>query len=470
MNVKDTNNLQSASNPMTIIDKDILTKQISNKQGYDRLQSQNSNGNNMMLSTQTLQNRDKSLGQVKQQSFKQKTIAGQLNPQYSHEDYTNFIFPCIKLKRSNKIKLITAILVLALILERYSFLVTVYKTKYFGYFLIMIVIALNTVFSGILALLRKKKRDKRLHQMFNIQRTPSVGFCVVGFIGLLDMFYAFFLFWPANVMPIWLLIILLQLFIPLKFFCAICMHNLQFFKVHIYSALIIIIGIVLALISLKDLDNSTVKYSSLFILCQFFDVISITIKEGLVRSQPLNQEQFNFKITLSQFIIGVLLTPIILAISQSVDYSGQTDPKDPDPFSNGNYDNFFQFMGVYMKLSVKCIFSVDAEDDDEIDNRCDFSFLYVFIYVCSLFIIQLSIQYLMRHKKGKNAKWIFSFMVPLTVLAFVLSILTIGGNEVIGTQSEFNIFYGFGLALVMIGVFLFNYFEEKKQKASIESF
>jgi hypothetical protein len=45
------------------------------------------------------------------------------------------------------------------------------------------------------------------------------------------------------------------------------------------------------------------------------DVISHAIKENLVRSQPLNQEKFNLKISISQFVIGVLLTPVILAIS-----------------------------------------------------------------------------------------------------------------------------------------------------------
>jgi len=36
-----------------------------------------------------------------------------------------------------------------------------------------------------------------------------------------------------------------------------------------------------------------------------------------VRSQPLNQEKFNFKISMSQLIIGLILTPAILAISVS---------------------------------------------------------------------------------------------------------------------------------------------------------
>lgn len=52
-----------------------------------------------------------------------------------------------------------------------------------------------------------------------------------------------------------------------------------------------------------------------FLLCQVIDAVSHAIKDNVVRSQPLNQEKFNLKIAISQFIIGVLLTPIILAIS-----------------------------------------------------------------------------------------------------------------------------------------------------------
>lgn len=45
------------------------------------------------------------------------------------------------------------------------------------------------------------------------------------------------------------------------------------------------------------------------------DVISHAIKESLVRSQPMNQEKFNLKIAISQFIIGLAITPLILQFS-----------------------------------------------------------------------------------------------------------------------------------------------------------
>ena len=68
-------------------------------------------------------------------------------------------------------------------------------------------------------------------------------------------------------------------------------------------------------------------------------------------------------------------------------------------------------------------------------------------------------------KSTRSARIIFSLMVPLTVGAFLL-----------GTLVEATIFYEIpdimeliALVLVGLGVWLYNWFEEKPQKASIES-
>ena len=52
-----------------------------------------------------------------------------------------------------------------------------------------------------------------------------------------------------------------------------------------------------------------------FLGSQVIDVISHSIKESLVRSQPMNQEKFNLKIAISQFLIGLAITPLILQFS-----------------------------------------------------------------------------------------------------------------------------------------------------------
>lgn len=83
----------------------------------------------------------------------------------------------------NMIKCTTVALLIAAFMERYCFIVTVYKMKYYGYVLIMIVIALNCVFNLILTKMRFKRQTKALHELFKIDRTPKVGSCIIAIIG-----------------------------------------------------------------------------------------------------------------------------------------------------------------------------------------------------------------------------------------------------------------------------------------------
>lgn len=96
---------------------------------------------------------------------------------------TYFLFRSLRLRKKTMISVMTGFLILSLLMERFCFIVTVYKTKYYGYVLILIVIFLNCVFNFALTRLRVKKQKKRLHELFNIERTPSVGWCIIGIIG-----------------------------------------------------------------------------------------------------------------------------------------------------------------------------------------------------------------------------------------------------------------------------------------------
>ena len=209
-------------------------------------------------------------------------------------------------------------LVIALFLERYCFVIAVYKTKNYGYVLILVVIFFNSIFLYLISRLRTKKHKKRLHELYNIESAPNVGFCVISLVGCIDMLKSFFLFWPANVMPIWLLVSMLQLFIPLNMILrSCCINNVLHYNIHWISALVIIVGCIVSAITLQQEYNEdtvstfhffnpiffsqegddNVYYSILLLISCFLDVISHTIKEALVRSQPLNQEKFNFKIS-----------------------------------------------------------------------------------------------------------------------------------------------------------------------------
>lgn len=105
------------------------------------------------------------------------------------------------------------------------------------------------------------------------------------------MSYAFFLFWPANEIPLWLLTTLLQFFIPLNMLFRSCCVGNSHNKIHILAGFIVVIGVAITMFDVirapedKDLY---LNYVLLFLLCSLMDVISHALKESIVRSQPLN--------------------------------------------------------------------------------------------------------------------------------------------------------------------------------------
>jgi hypothetical protein len=66
------------------------------------------------------------------------------------------------------------------------------------------------------------------------------------------MFYAFFLFWPANEISPWLVITLLQFFIPVNMFFGKCCTKLQYYRIHIMAALTILGGIAINMSVITD--------------------------------------------------------------------------------------------------------------------------------------------------------------------------------------------------------------------------
>ena len=87
------------------------------------------------------------------------------------------------MRKSKLTLLVSCILLLSLIMERFCFIVTVYKTRYYSYVLILIVVLFNCIFNFSLTKVRKKKHRRRLHELFNIERTPSVGWGTIAVIG-----------------------------------------------------------------------------------------------------------------------------------------------------------------------------------------------------------------------------------------------------------------------------------------------
>lgn len=104
------------------------------------------------------------------------------------------------------------------------------------------------------------------------------------------MLYAFFLFWPANVIPVWLLVTFLQFFIPLNMLFRACCIDSKHYLTHIFAGFIITSAVILNMVDIlgNNEKSSYLQYSLLFLLSSFFDVASHAMKESIVRSQPLN--------------------------------------------------------------------------------------------------------------------------------------------------------------------------------------
>ena len=154
------------------------------------------------------------------------------------------------------IYILTVTLVLALFFERFCFISTVYKSKNYGCCLILIVMVFNTVFLWFIQFFRQNKHKKRLFELYNTDQEPTVNICVAVTVSIIDLLKAFFLFWPANAMPMWLLISLLQLFIPLNMLLkSFCIDGVQHHKIHWIAALIIMVGCIVNMVTLGHQDH-----------------------------------------------------------------------------------------------------------------------------------------------------------------------------------------------------------------------
>ena len=111
---------------------------------------------------------------------------------------------------SERLMVLAAVsLVLSLLMERYCFIITVFKTQNYSYIAVLIVSALNFGINAILYFTSEKTEPNRLHEMFQVARSPAVSIWWIALVGILDMLYTFLLFWPATVLSGLLLVTLL---------------------------------------------------------------------------------------------------------------------------------------------------------------------------------------------------------------------------------------------------------------------
>ena len=175
----------------------------------------------------------------------------------SNEKSYSFFNGFIILRQSVYAVVLTLILLAFMIMERFCFLTIVYKTKCTNYVLIVFVTLINTFILMVSMLKRRKKVEKKMHFMFELETVQSPPCFAIFFVGLLDMSYAFCLFWPANVLPIFVLVCQMQLFIPLNTLLGRCCCARPEYKKHILIAFLIITGAVLSFVSyVKDIEGT----------------------------------------------------------------------------------------------------------------------------------------------------------------------------------------------------------------------
>jgi hypothetical protein len=119
-----------------------------------------------------------------------------------------------------------------------------------------------------------------MHQLFDLDRVRAPPLAYVMFFGVVDMAYAFCLFWPASITPVLILVCQMQVFIPLDTIVgSLCCARSEYLR-HLLLSVFIIIGVVISAISYyiesKDKQNSDEiqYYFGMLIIGQVLNVFS----------------------------------------------------------------------------------------------------------------------------------------------------------------------------------------------------
>ena len=112
--------------------------------------------------------------------------------------------------------------------------------------------------------------------------------------------YTFLLFWPTAVIPKLALVTLLQFFIPVNLVLRSAM-GIQHNRVHKVAALLIAISALVSLFGIASSQTDSYFFNSglIFALSGVMLAISHSLKEIVVRRQPLDMTSFNFKISIA---------------------------------------------------------------------------------------------------------------------------------------------------------------------------
>ena len=366
-----------------------------------------------------------------------------------------------KLLFSNEFKpfWLAGILIISIFIERFWFIVTIYKTKGHGYVLILIISILNLMLIYANNIISKKWHKKKLYEYFQSIKIEHVGIWVMLFVSILDLFSILSLYLAANELPIGVLITYLQLYIPFNIIIRRLFLGYQNYVYNWLTVLLIIfawliwyirLGYFTQISSNSDDSNST---NFIYFLClsSFLEVISLSIKEYLIRSQSVSNESFNLKLSLCQFLIGLILCPIIIGVFI-------TSRRES---ANGIFSNTIQ----YIYQGLECAISFTSSEGDNNQNW-SFSLIYIIGYAISTFLYQILLKALFERNKILIIRKILAFIIPITVIAFTLGIPAISP---IRYNLGVHILDVISVLITFAGVFRFYWYDEQTTKTKVDN-
>lgn len=306
-----------------------------------------------------------------------------------------FFGGCLAFRESVYKKVLAVILAIMLFVERYCFLTMVYKTKCTNYCLLILVVFINTLLLLIGKCKRGQKVTNKMHELFSLEMVDEAPPIAIIFVGILDMLYAFCLFWPANLIPAPVILLLMQLSIPINTLLGRYAFKHEEYKRHIVISLIIMGGALFGGIGsllysyetepFFDTFGGQLWYLGLFAFGQFMNSLSTLIKEKMVRSILLNQDEFRFKVGLAQFFAGLFIMVFALdnirqdknMWEQCSHLQNEPDFKGLIDFKNKKYPSVGIFMKVYIRLGFSNIFNFSIRPEE---SRWVFAYILLYCF------------------------------------------------------------------------------------------
>lgn len=112
-------------------------------------------------------------------------VESQFNPEEmaKQQKTSYFILKCCRMPLSKYINILMVILLVSMFMERFFFAVIVYKTKNYGYALLLLVLFFNSIFLYIMIKLRQKKVKKQLFEAFATSKEQNVSWVIIAIVG-----------------------------------------------------------------------------------------------------------------------------------------------------------------------------------------------------------------------------------------------------------------------------------------------